>query len=256
VDETFRARMREHFRKAVSEAKRHTSILQTNDAYLEACDRFVNGVTRPESAQHFLAAFLPCAQRIARLGMVNSLTQLILKCTVPGVPDFYQGSDIWDFSLVDPDNRREIDYGRREKLLGSAARASATELLENWRDGGIKMRVMRELLRLRARQARLFSHGAYRPVAAEGGFGDHVVAFTRTHESASVLVVVPRLAAKLGSPPLGLAWDDTRLASAGHAAGWRDLFTERVFQAGEPLFLRALFAELPFAVLQGSPAAP
>lgn len=250
VDESFRARLREHFRKAVNEAKRHTSILQSNDAYLDACDRFVNGITHPESAQDFLAAFLPCAQRIARLGMVNSLTQLVLKCTSPGVPDFYQGDEIWNYSLVDPDNRREIDYGRREKLLSGAERSSAAELLENWRDGGIKLRVMQALAHLRARQPRLFSQGAYSPVAAKGGFGGHVIAFTRTHGSASVLVAAPRLVAKLGSPPLGLVWDDTQLAPAGDPTAWRDLFTGRTYPAGENLMVRALFSELPLAVLQ------
>ncbi|HTB80749.1 MAG TPA: malto-oligosyltrehalose synthase [Opitutaceae bacterium] len=251
VDAAFRARLREHFRKAVNEAKRHTSILQANDAYLEACDRFVDRVTAPESAQDFLAAFLPCAQRVARLGMVNSLAQLILKCTVPGMPDFYQGNEIWDFSLVDPDNRREVDYRRRQQLLEASAGITAAKLLENWRDGGIKLRVMQGLLQFRAQHPRLFSQGDYCPIAGQGGFGDQLVAFARREGDMSMLVVVPRLAAKHGSPPLGLTWDDTRLELVDGANGWRDLFTERVFPAGEPLFLRELFDQLPFAVLQG-----
>lgn len=254
ADATFRARMREHFRKSVNEAKRHTSILQANDAYLEGCDRFVDGALGSTSNQDFMAAFLPCAQRIARLGMVNSLAQLILKCTVPGIPDFYQGNEIWDFSLVDPDNRREIDYLRRQQLMEVAAKSPATGLLENWRDGAIKLRVMQTLLKFRSENARLFSHGTYFPVAAEGLYGDRVIAFIRGNETTFLLVVVPRLTSKLGVPPLGLTWDDTRLTIAGPSPGWRDLMTERRFPAEQPLFLRTLLADLPFAVLQSDPA--
>ena len=207
VDAALRARLRDHFRKAVSEAKRHTSFLQANDAYFQACDRFVDAATSPATGADFLAAFLPAAQRIARLGLVNSLAQLVLKCTVPGVPDFYQGSELWDFSLVDPDNRREVDYGRRRQVLAAAAGSPAAALLENWRDGGIKLRVMQRLLQLRARRPRLFSRGDYRPVAGEGTFAGQLIAFTRHDADAALLVVVPRLSAKLGSPPS--AWPGT-----------------------------------------------
>jgi len=135
--------------------------------------------------------------------MVNSLTQVILKCTQPGIPDFYQGNEIWDFSLVDPDNRRAVDFDLREELRRTAESASFSELLKNWRDGRIKLRLTQGLLRLRAQEPRLFAQGDYRPAAGEGGFAHNVVAFTRTHETTAVLVVVPRLIAPLGSPPGG-----------------------------------------------------
>ena len=250
VDDGFRTRLKDYFRKAVNEAKRHTSILNRNESYLAACDHYVEGVISPDGARDFLDAFLPCASRIARLGMGNSLTQVVLKCTVPGVPDFYQGNEIWDFSLVDPDNRRPVDYDRRQALLSSALQAPLTVLLENWRDGRIKLRVTRELLALRHAFPRLFSHGSYRPVSAGGSFSDHVVCFMRVHEGESLLVAVPRLTAHLGCPPLGFVWDDTRLAEVAPEAGWKDTLTGRSFPAGAPLFLRELFAELPFAVLQ------
>lgn len=253
ADATLRGRLREHFRKAVSEAKRHTSIMQANEAYLAACDRFVDGITAAETAPDFLAVFIPCARRIARLGMVNSLAQLVLKCTVPGIPDFYQGNEIWDFSLVDPDNRRPVDFPHRQELLAAVAQSETSRLLEDWRDGGIKLAVMVRLLRFRARYALLFSAGDYRPVAARGTFGENLVAFTRNHEAKSVLVVVPRLTAELGAPPLGLVWDDTQLLQEARATTrWRDVLTQRMYSAKEPLFLRALFAELPFAVLESS----
>lgn len=251
VDAAFRTRLRDYFRKAVNEAKRHTSILNANEAYLEACDRFVDGITNTEQAPAFLEKFIPCAQRIARIGMVNSLTQLVLKCTVPGVPDFYQGNEIWDFSLVDPDNRREVDYERRTRLLEELPTRTMAELLENWRDGGIKLHVMQRLLQFRAQHPLLFSAGSYHPIAMEGDFARNVIAFIRMHEDAAVLVVVPRLTATLGSPPLGLVWDDTRLVTPRQKEGnWRDLFSGKEFSTGTPLCLRTLFAEQPFAVLQ------
>jgi (1->4)-alpha-D-glucan 1-alpha-D-glucosylmutase len=188
--------------------------------------------------------------------MVNSLVQLVLKCTVPGVPDFYQGNETWDFSLVDPDNRRPVDFERRRTMMEAAGKAALPALLENWRDGALKLRVTRELLRLRREVPGLFSAGTYQPVAANGSFGDHVVAFTRTHGGESLLVAVPRLTATLGSPPVGAVWDDTWLAEVDSAAGWQDLLTGGIFPPRAGVYLRSLFAELPFAVLRSPKAAP
>jgi (1->4)-alpha-D-glucan 1-alpha-D-glucosylmutase len=169
-DEILRTRLREHFRKAVNEAKRHTSILQANEPYLAACDKFVDGLVNAESGRDFLGVFVPCARHIARLGMVNSLTQVVLKCTVPGMPDFYQGNEIWDFSLVDPDNRREIDFAQRSQLLETLPKREPADLLINWRDGGIKLLVTQKLLQLRAREPALFASGNYEAVTITGTF--------------------------------------------------------------------------------------
>ncbi|MFT3781967.1 MAG: malto-oligosyltrehalose synthase [Nibricoccus sp.] len=250
IEDTFRKRLREYFRKAVSEAKLHTSYLQNNVQYLDACDRFVDGLLNVDTASAFLASFVPAAQRISRLGMVNSLTQVILKCTSPGVPDFYQGNEIWDFSLVDPDNRRDVDYALRQRMLDAAGASTFAALLENWRDGTIKLRVTQMLLKFRAENRHLFSHGEYQPILAEGIYADHVIAFRRTWGNASLLVAVPRLTAKLGTPPVGPMWDDTRLPALDDAGTWRDLFSGRILTAKEPLYLRNLFTELPFAVVQ------
>ncbi|HEY1763902.1 MAG TPA: malto-oligosyltrehalose synthase [Opitutaceae bacterium] len=250
VDDVFRGRLKDYFRKAVNEAKRHTSILNGNEAYLVACDHFVDSVTTTASSNTFMASFLPSAARIGRLGMVNSLVQLVLKCTVPGVPDIYQGNEIWDFSLVDPDNRRPVDFGLRQTMIGDVIKVSYPTLLENWRQGGIKLRVTRDLLRLRRAYPALFASGLYRPVGSAGSFSGHVVAFVREHEERSLLVVVPRLTAKIGSPPVGSVWDDTRLGEAVSVRAWRNALTGQSFASGEPLFLRSLFGEMPFAVLQ------
>jgi (1->4)-alpha-D-glucan 1-alpha-D-glucosylmutase len=249
-DDAFRTRLRTHFEKAVAEAKRHTSYLHPNTAYLEACARFADAITDSEVSRAFLAAFQPCAQRVARLGMVNSLAQLVLKCTAPGVPDFYQGCEIWDFSLVDPDNRRPVDYEKRRQLLASLAQRPLPELVNAWRDGGLKLHATRELLRLRETHAPLFAGGDYQPVAAQGAFAGNVVAFTRQLAGKSVLVVSPRLTAKLGAPPLGAVWDDTAIALSAPARNWRDWFTGEIFSAAETIPLRQLFGTLPFAVLE------
>ncbi len=250
VDDAFRARLREHFRKTVDEAKRHTSIMNRNEAYLAACDQFVDSTASEASGKEFLDAFRPCARRVARIGMVNSLAQLVIKATSPGVPDFYQGNEIWNFSLVDPDNRRPVDFGLRVESLRRAGEAPIDALLENWRDGGIKLRVTRDLLRLRREIPGMFSAGAYVPVTATGTFQAHVVSFARTHEEEALLVIVPRVAAKLGCPPLGAVWEDTRLEELPPAGAWQDVVTGRSHSGSRPLFLRSALAELPFAVLR------
>ncbi|MFT3867507.1 MAG: malto-oligosyltrehalose synthase [Nibricoccus sp.] len=252
VGPALQQRLREHFRKAVSEAKSHTSILQANEAYFAACEKYCDAVSSPAASPEFYTSFLPAAARIARLGMVNSLTQLVLKCTVPGVPDFYQGNEIWDFSLVDPDNRREVNFALRQRLLEQVTDMPLVSLVENWRDGRVKMRTMQLLLKLRQRRPELFATGDYQPLEAEGLHKDHVIAFRRNLKDAAVLVVVPRLTAKIGAPPLGLIWDDTRLPPQNGIGQWRDIFADRTFPSAEPLNLRSLCAELPFAVLEGT----
>jgi (1->4)-alpha-D-glucan 1-alpha-D-glucosylmutase len=250
VDDAFRARLREHFRKSVDEAKRHTSIMNRNEAYLAACDQFVESTTSEASGKEFLEAFRPCARRVARIGMVNSLAQLVIKATAPGVPDFYQGNETWNFSLVDPDNRRPVDFGIRMESLRRVGDAPVGALLENWRDGGIKLRVTRDLLRLRREFPGIFLAGSYVAVATAGMFASHVVSFARSHEDVNVLVVVPRITAKLGCPPLGAVWEDTRLEGLPPAGAWQDVVTGKSHPGTRPLFLRSIFADLPFAVLR------
>jgi (1->4)-alpha-D-glucan 1-alpha-D-glucosylmutase len=251
VDDSFRDRLRKYFRKAVNEAKRHTSILNNNEAYLVACDGFVDRLLEAGANPGFRVSFEAAAGRVARLGMVNALTQLVLKCTVPGVPDFYQGNEIWDFSLVDPDNRRPVDFDLRKALLERVGQLSFPTLLEEWRDGGIKLRVTQVLLLLRRAHPALFAKGGYEAVSAAGSFAPHVISFRRQHGEVALLVVVPRLSAKIGAPPVGSVWDDTRIEGLEGPGEWNDVFTGKLFPSGGPIFLRSLLAELPFAVLTG-----
>lgn len=250
-DEGFRQRIREHVRKAINEAKRNTTWIQPNERWLEACDRFIDGVLGGDNAREFLASFRPRARRLAHLGMVNSLAQTVLKITSPGVPDFYQGTELWDLSLVDPDNRRPVDYAWRAALSQKPLQDLMwPELLRNWRSGEIKLQLIRALLRFRGDHAVLFQRGTYAPLQTTGRFAEHVVAFARTHEEQQIVVLVPRLTSALGAPPLGLVWDDTALALPANAGGWRDVVTGRTHKSGDAgLLLSEAFGELPLAVL-------
>lgn len=248
-DENFRKRIREHLRKAVNEAKRFTSWIHPNEPYLTACDRLVDTLLSRPSGDEFLASFVPRARRVAHLGIVNSLAQVVLKATCPGVPDFYQGNEVWDFSLVDPDNRRPVDYEKREALLASVSTRTPVELLQNWRDGGIKLWTTQRLLAFRASHGDLFRYGDYQPAALTGRFQKHALAFRRDHERNAVLVVVPRISAILGCPPTGLVWDDTAVYPGTSTGWWQDIFTGRNYAADTKIPLVELFADLPFAVL-------
>ncbi len=255
ADGPFLRRMEEHLRKAVSEAKVNTSILHPNEAWLAACDRFVETLLAPEGGR-FLERFRPAAERLARLGLVNSLAQVALKLTAPGVPDIYQGNQGWDFSLVDPDNRRAVDHDALARLAESSARAAPADLLALWRDGGIKLALTRALLRHRREHPALFERGSYAPLRIGGPLAEHALGFVRAEGAERLLVLVPRLVAHLGWPPVGAVWDDTR-ADPGPggpdlAGEWRDLATGgRLRVDGDGgVSLRAAFAEWPVAVLR------
>lgn len=246
-DDDFRARLREHFRKATNEAKRNTHWLHPNEAWLSAFDRFVDALLNPENSR-FLQSFTGRVQRVAHLGIVNSLAQLVLKCTVPGVPDFYQGCELWNLSLVDPDNRRLIDWAPYRGTADTAKDATWRELLRGWRDGSIKHRLTGELLRLRREHRAVFQTGDYVPLEVRGRFGDRVVAFSRHAGPESVVVAVPRLSAHLGVPPLGLVWEDTELRLPTNGRRLRNVLTGAEFPAGA-VALADLFSDLPLAVL-------
>lgn len=250
-DEAFRQRLREHLHKAVNEAKVNTHWLHPNEGWIESCDRFVNALLTPKTGEEFLASFGPKAQRLAHLGLINSLAQVALKITLPGVPDFYQGSERWNLSLVDPDNRGLIDWSVPEKVAAAARTMSWRELLRRWKDGAVKLRLTEELLRFRREHLALFQLGDYEPRAATGRFADRLVVFRRRHESESLLVVVPRLTALLGCPPIGLVWEDTAIALPPVNGRWRELLTGQPI-ASETCAVAELFREMPLAVLHST----
>jgi len=179
-----------------------------------------------------------------------SLSQTLLKLTAPGVPDIYQGNEIWDFSLVDPDNRRPVDYDKRWRMLDSLGKANPEELLANWRDGRIKLFLTQRLLSFRRENADLFAHGSYLALEVTGEFGDCCIAFARRFEGRSIIVLAPRLSSRIGFPPLASLWHDTAVQLPEGCAGGCDLFTrEHKTAQGSGLPLVEAFARLPFAAV-------
>src|SRR5262249_26360931 len=257
--------------KAAEEAKLHTSWISDNKAYDDALVAFVEQSLRGRRSERFLSSFLPFQERVARAGMVNSLAQLALKICSPGVPDFYQGTELWDLTLVDPDNRRPVDFSHRQRLLEAMEpllapgcprdrrRSGAAEMIAHWTDGRIKMWITARGLDLRTRAAELFQPGEYRPLEAIGERGAHVVSFARRDASGMLIVVVPRLAAKMTRSdhplPLGEAsWGQTTLPLATDLRpprGCEDVLTGERFLAGDGLRIADLLRTLPVALLHG-----
>ena len=215
----FSERIRAYMEKAMREAQVHTSWTKVNEEYESAVADFVEAVLATEN-NLFLDDFLPFQRRVARLGALNSLSQTLLKLTVPGVPDIYQGNELWDLSLVDPDNRRPVDYGMREKLLVGlkSGEVDARSLLEEsvWRDGRPKLYLTWKTLELRRALTELFEHGEYLPFEVAGERVDHLVAFARRKRDDLLISVSSRRHANLLGDedtllPAQSAWSDTRV---------------------------------------------
>jgi (1->4)-alpha-D-glucan 1-alpha-D-glucosylmutase len=233
----FGERMENYMLKAIREAKQNTSWINRNAEYESAVLSFVRALLTQGAQNRFLNDFLPFQRRVARIGLWNGLAQTLLKLTCPGVPDIYQGNEVWDFSLVDPDNRRPVEYLRHRQMFESIrelgrdpGKLSAGGLLEDPKDGRIKLYLIWRTLCLRQQQADLFREGEYLPLAVEGAKANHVVAFIRKTESASVLVVVPRLVAGLlqdtDVAPIGpQIWGDTRVLLPSCPENYRNTFT-------------------------------
>ncbi len=204
--------------------------------------------------QQLRQSLADAAQLIACPGALNGLVQSLLRMTVPGVPDLYQGNEYWDFSLVDPDNRRAVDYACRRRTLDDTS--APGELLAHWRDGRIKQALIARVLDCRQAHAELFRRGAYLPLQVQGRHADQVIAFARLGEGQRAIVVAPRLACGLlggASTPLIPAqnWDDTRviLPFALSPATWTGLFGGAAVSPTRELMLSAVLAQFPVNLL-------
>ncbi len=245
-DEHYIPRIQDYMTKAIKEAKVNSSWIQPNEAWDDAVRNFIAKILDPSRRNRFIENFAPLAEKLAQLGAVNSLSQTLIKLTAPGVPDIYQGMETWDFSLVDPDNRRPVDYDLRARQLESFKDgASPAELLQQWTDGRIKSFLTQKVLQFRRENFALFAHGDYVPVESTGAFAENVFAFTRRHENRTLLVIAPRLTARIGFPPVGELWRDTAVNFQGE--NLRDIFTGNAFK---PALAEAL-RELPFAAFAG-----
>jgi len=254
-------RVQAYMNKALHEAKEHSSWINPNPEYDAAVEHFVReALSVQHSETGFLTELNDFAQRIARLGGFNSLSQTLIRCTAPGVPDTYQGTEAFDLSLVDPDNRRPVDYTCHGKLLAQLAERSRSDRLALARDlacepnDAAKIYVLSESLKLRQRQQDLFEKGRYEAIEVEGDRAEHVFAFLREGAENAVMVVVPRLMAALCpklQPPLGPAvWSNTRLVIPDRFAGrmWRNVYTGE--SDGRPSSLAKVLAHFPVALLE------
>jgi len=265
----FCQRISDYMLKAIREAKAHTSWIKPNPAYEQATLHFVKQVLRPSDPSPFLDDFMLFHRNLALFGLFNSLAQVVLKMTSPGVPDFYQGTELWDFSLVDPDNRRPIDYQTRKALLSELARkldaneldliAFVKSLLKNYQNGQIKMYLIWRILDFRRSHRALFDEGEYLPLLALGPKQDHLCAFSRTTADESVITVAARLISSLarGSGRGALepdVWQDTVLpVPEGPGVQYRNLLTQQVVTVsakGGGLPVREVLTALPVAVLE------
>jgi len=243
-------RIQAYMAKALHEAKLNTSWIQPNEAWDTAMHDFVAKILDPSPRNKFVPLFLPVARDIARLGAINSLSQTLLKLTLPGVPDIYQGNEIWDFSLVDPDNRRPVDYKRRRELLESLASVKPEELFRNWPDGRIKLFLTQRTLQFRRAHFDLFQRGEYLPIRTGGTFAECVVSFARKLDRQWMIVIAPRLSSRVGFPPIGEMWKDTlvELPESISLDRAHDLFTCRDVQDRQ-LKLADAMSVLPFSVI-------
>jgi glycogen operon protein len=245
-------RMVDYLLKAAREAKTHTSWLTPNPEYDAAVERWVRQLFRSQLFLDDVARF--CAE-VDGPALGNALGQVLLRSLAPGVPDCYQGSELWQQSLVDPDNRRPVDYDRlRASLQGLRqkrehnARELVAELVDTYADGRIKQYVLHVALELRRRLPELFVRGDYVPLDG----GEHAVAFSRSLDESSLICVVPRFTRRLTSGrtklALGDAWGE-RVVSSIQPGNYRNLFTHEQRAWGEAAPLRELFAEFPVALL-------
>jgi (1->4)-alpha-D-glucan 1-alpha-D-glucosylmutase len=238
--------------KAMREAKVHTSWTNPNGPYESAVKDFV---ARVVGEGRFLADFVPFQRCVAEFGMLNSLSQTLLRLTAPGVPDTYQGTELWDFSLVDPDNRRPVDYERRRQIMEGLERGvNAADLLESRTTGAVKLYVTRRALQARRDHPGLFTTGEYLPMSVEGAAErGHIFAFARRLGDRWALAVVPRLFTSLvhpGQMPVGPAvWHDTRLALPA-GLRLRNVFTGvRMTTSARPAPVAEVLADFPVALL-------
>ena len=252
VGPEYTERIQNYMTKALNEAKLNTSWIRPNEPWLAATRDFVARILDPTPKNKFLPLFLPVAEEIARLGAINSLAQTLLKLTSPGVPDIYQGNEIWNFSLVDPDNRRTVDYGLRAEMLSCLSSKTPEQLLQNWPDSRIKMFLLQRALRLRAEHVDLFQLGSYLSLRMTGTFADCCVAFARQLDKKWIVVLAPRLSSRLGFPPIGEHWQDTavELPEALAIERGREIFTGReVPIQNRQIRVADAMSTLPFAIV-------
>ncbi|HNT43149.1 MAG TPA: malto-oligosyltrehalose synthase [Syntrophorhabdaceae bacterium] len=266
--ESYKGRIKAYMAKAAKEAKVNTSWINPDRMYEEAMTLFVDSILDRRRDNPFLADFVPFQQRVSLFGMYNSAAQTLLKICSPGVPDFYQGTEVWNLSLVDPDNRMPVDHGLRMRMLDEMKEqlsrrdtaAYAKDLTSSMEDGRIKLYITYKALGLRRKMREVFEKGEYIPLEAAGTRSEHVIAFARRFLNTMIIVVVPRFVAKVLSSP-GMTfedmWEDTMVIvpESSEGATFRNVLTGEELartrrQGLSGLACSGLFRNLPVALLE------
>lgn len=258
----FTERIKQYVIKSVREAKVHTAWITPDTDYEEGFLAFIDKILNPSPDNTFLTEFRDFQKKIAAYGMFNSLSQTLLKIASPGVPDFYQGTELWNLSLVDPDNRRAVDYEERLSFLQEMKRRCQTgmesllsDLKATREDGRMKLFLIARGLQARQEYQQVFQHGDYLPLSVTGSFHWHIIAFARFYRGTTVIAIAPRFLTSVISPdadPLGEeVWKDTRieLPKKLQSAKWRDTLVDLEVAGGETLSVGQVLQEFPVALL-------
>ena len=244
---TWRQRLVDYLVKAEREAAERTTWTDQNEAFERALGTFVDDLLADEE---FLASFVPLATRASEIAMVTGLSQVLLRATAPGVPDTYQGMELWDDHLVDPDNRRAVDWSERRQIIGMLDDDHPRQLWDSRRDGRVKAHVLSRALRTRADVPSAFGAKAtYRPLQANGHWADRLLVFTRQADDAQVIVIATRLPGPLidAGGAVGDVWGDTALELPGEGE-LVDALTGRTYTTGT-VRIAELLGDVPVALL-------
>lgn len=246
--------------KALREAKVHTNWTSVNLSYENGVKEFVSNILNKENL--FLSSFKPFLEKVASTSIINSLSQVILKFTCPGIPDVYQGCELWDLSFVDPDNRRQVDFSIREEYLDTIEndeQANIPLLGERQEGDKIKLWVLSKLFALRKNNEQLFSEGEYLPLKIEGRYKDNIIAFARKVEEQIIVVVIPRNPSEIGLAGANVSqfdWNDTHVILPKHInSHFSNILTKEEAIVSRQIKLTELFQQVPFAILKGEMSA-
>lgn len=247
-DADFKDRFTSYLIKAIREAKRHSNWAAPNDVYENACKTFATALL--DKQRPFWNSFMLLHKKVAGWGVINSLAQLVLKFTCPGVPDLYQGCELWDFSFVDPDNRRPVNYTLREQWLNDVQTADVQTLWDNRYTGKLKLWLTNKLLQERRKYEQVFSEGEYIPLQVAGKYKDHILAYARRYQQSWYLIAVPLYIAMPGKDEnTTIDWEDTCVHLPEHVPGlWYSVLSDKSLKSQSLLFVQDLFEIFPVGV--------
>jgi (1->4)-alpha-D-glucan 1-alpha-D-glucosylmutase len=262
----FVQRIKDYIIKAVREAKVYTGWLRPDTNYEEGFLNFIDKILQPNEENEFLDKLRSFQERIAHYGILNSLSQTLLKIAAPGVPDFYQGSELWDHSLVDPDNRRSVDFEKRSAYLQDIKNRAEndilgliSDLIDNRKDGRLKLFTIARTLEARNKHKELFREGAYIPLEVVGKYRDRIVTFATHYNAKTAIAIIPRFLTDIIQSeefPLGEEiWGDTRIeVPQALQANWKNAISDRDLEERETIMIAKALEHFPVALLIGEAA--